>query len=357
MIFNRYVLKSIAGVVLLFLACIYLLYILIDYSSRFSAFTLLRSDPFQLALYYGVLFIRSLEVLLPFALLLGVLRTLQMIHKHNGWVAMLTSGFSIKRLLLPFFASGLFATALLYVNEQQFLPIALKKLNYLESIYLHKGEGVGDINERVSVKLKDGSRLFFESIDAKNLRLNDVWYSLSWDELWHAEWLSVATDVPTLHFVDKFWRNEDNELVLVSSSPSALLPNDFVWDDLMEMASAPATQSISDLMQLAQEVRGSAEQREVHAALLSKLFLPWMALLAAMAPLPFSITFSRRNPFFLVTFFSVFGLLAFYLLIKALILVANASVLPPFVAIGIPFLAMMLILGICTARFVRYGSV
>lgn len=358
MIFNRYVLKSIGGVVFLFLACIYFLYILIDYSSRVSAFSLLRFNLPQLSIYYGVLFIRSLEVLLPFALLLGVLRTLQSIHKQNGWVALLTSGFSLKRLLLPFLFCGLLATGILFINEQHFLPYALKKLNYLESLYLHKGEGVGEINERVSVKLRDGSRLFFESIDAKRYSLHDVWHLTGWDEVWHAERLDVSKDMPVAHFVDFFQRSDTGEFIHKEYSAVKSFPDmDFVFDDLMEMVSAPATQSITDLVHLAQENRGLAEQREVLSALLSKLFLPWLALLAVIGPIPFSITFTRKSPFFLVYFVSIFGLLSFYLLIKAAIIVANASVVSPFIAIGIPFLAMILILGNYTVRFVRYGSV
>jgi lipopolysaccharide export system permease protein len=249
------------------------------------------------------------------------------------------------------------ATVILFINEQHFLPYALKKLNYLESIYLHKGEGVGEINERVSVKLKDGSRLFFESIDAKEMELFDVWYVPNWQMVWHLERLNVADDVPKGYFVDHFHRDDTGEFVHIESMPTHVFEMDFVFDDLMEMVSAPATQSITELMKMAGEKRGVSEQQEVVSALLSKLFLPWLALLAAVAPIPFSITFSRKSPFFLIYFFSIFGLLAFYLLIKAAIIIANASVVAPFVAIGIPFIVIMLILGTCTLRFIRYGSV
>ncbi len=357
MIFNRYIFRSIFSVVFLFLGCIYFLYILIDYSSRVSAQALLRFDLSTLSFYYLALFIRSFEVLFPFSLLLGVLKTLQMIQRQNGWIAMLSSGAPLRRLLLPFAVAGLAGTALLYLNEQLLLPRALRELNYVENVYFHKGEGVGDTNDRVSVRLSKGSRLYFYSIDPINKELGDVWYLPVWGEIWHMEKFNVGSKMGT--HVDHFLQTKDVPFAHQNSFLEHDFESiDFQWSDLMEMVSSPSSYSITGLVhKLAYETEmGAAERQETRVALLAKLLMPWLAFLVCIAPLSYGITFSRQSLFFWIYLVAIFSLLAFYLVMKSSIILASASILSPFLAIGIPFLAILSFFGGVTIRFCRYGS-
>ena len=108
---------------------------------------------------------------------------------------------------------------------------------------------------------------------------------------------------------------------------------------LREIITSPEDQSLTKLWKkLPKEKRHYiAEEAEVLSAFYHKLAIPWLCLLAVIAPLPFCLNFSRKVPLFAIYAGSLFGLIAFALLLGTALLLGKRQTLDPFLATAVPF--------------------
>lgn len=341
-VFNKWCYKEIIKAMFFCLASFYLLYILIDYSSRISSYQAIRFEWMMLAEYYGLIFIRRLDVLLPFALLIATASTLQTIWQLHGWVPLLLGGKSIRRLMFPFYTVAVLASIFLLYNEQTLIPLAMKRLNHLESLYFHKGEGISELNTRSILRLKDGQVLFFDAFDAKSETLFDVWYLPTWNEIWHMEKLDISQKVPLGTTIDHFEKEE-----LSITNKGFFETKDFEgmhvgWQDLLESAIDPLNLSISDLfLHLKNDYLSPQERAEFTATFLKKILYPMLAILAVLAIVPYFVTFKREASFFLYYLGAVLAFIGFYLLVSSLYVIAAANVFSPYLALVLPFSALL----------------
>src|SRR5436190_24088446 len=114
-IWERYFLKQMLKVFFLFLFCFYGLYVVVDYASHTSALPHHQTQvPGQeLIRYYLFVFASRAEILIPFALLIAVIKTLITLNTHQELVALLASGVRLKTLMRPFILMGLVCTLFL----------------------------------------------------------------------------------------------------------------------------------------------------------------------------------------------------------------------------------------------------
>ena len=130
LLFKREALK----VFVLFIVCFYGLYILVDFSSHSTAFH--HQVEFrwrELAAYYLSDFIKRVEVIIPFAIMIATIKTLCGLNIHNELVALMASGIKLKTLLKPFVLIGLFFVLLVYLNTEVLLPKALKNIKMIDA--------------------------------------------------------------------------------------------------------------------------------------------------------------------------------------------------------------------------------
>jgi lipopolysaccharide export system permease protein len=85
------------------------------------------------------------------------------------------------------------------------------------------------------------------------------------------------------------------------------------------------------------------------AVFFRKLVFPWLCLFAVMGSIPFCVRFARDQKMFFVYAFTLFGLVASYLILNAAFVLAKRQVLAPELAIGIPFAVLM---GMAFGRFI-----
>jgi Predicted permeases len=335
MIFSKWCFKELAKTLFFCLAAFYLLYVLIDYSSRISNYHSIRFEWLMLFEYYGLIFIRRLEVLLPFALLIATASTLQSIWQLHGWVFLLLGGRSLNYLLRPFYLAAAVSCVFLIYNEQSLIPWAMKRLNHIESLYFHKGEGISELNTRSSLRLKEGGVLFFDTFDAKKQALFDVWYLPHWNEIFHIERLDISKAMPVGFQVDHIQENSYVDHVAFNEMH-------VTWQDLLEATLDPLNLSITDLVShLFNRVLSPQERCECLATLLKKLLFPTLALFAVFFIIPPFVTFKRDVPFFFYYLVAILAYLGFYLLISALYTTAAANVFSPLLALLLPFSALL----------------
>lgn len=345
MIFNRWCLRELVKTICISLSAFYLLYVLIDYSSRISNHHAIRFEWLTLFEYYGLIFIRRLEVLLPFALLIATASTLQTIWQLHGWIPLLQGGRPLTTLLRPFYAVAILSTVFLLYSEEALIPFAMKRLNHIESLYFHKGEGISELNTRASIRLKEGGVLFFGSFDAKEQTLYDVWYLPHWNELVHIEQLDISHSKPVGYLVDAFTLDHNGIEEKKFADKELFDQMHVTWRDLLKSSIDPLNLSISELFyNQFEEVLSPPERNEYLATLLKKLLFPFLAFLAVLSIPPFFVSFQRDIPFLLYYLAAVLGYVGFYLFISSLYVVSSANVLSPWIALPLPMGALLFFL-------------
>ena len=343
-IWERYFLKQFIRMFFLFLFCFYGLYVLIDYASHTSALAhhQIQIPWYEVARYYLFVFASRAEILLPLSLVIAFVQTVCMLNSHQELVALMASGFNLKLLMRPFLLMGLLCVFLMYANEEFLLPEALRKLRRIEDATKHQRNRHTPRLAVNHVILEDGSLLIFQDYDTAKERFFDAYWIQSIDSIYRIKYLSPSPSIPVGFFVDHLVRQPTGELLQEVAYQELTFPAmQFNQELLHSTILEPDILSISELAMQAIEVSPELNEKEskILTAFYWKLIIPWLCLLAILAPAPFCVRFSRQLPIFLIYVCSLFGLIAFYMFMDAAQVVAKRQVLSPLWAICLPFFA------------------
>jgi lipopolysaccharide export system permease protein len=346
MIWQRYFLKELGKVFCLFLCCFYGLYVIIDYASHTSGLPghHMQVNWKDLLLYYGYIFIARTEILIPLALLIAVVKTLCTLNVRNELVALMASGIRLKVLLRPFLFVGLFGVTTLYLNEQFFLPSALTTLQRIEDATKNAKHQKRQITSVQNVMLEDESMMLYQSYDTAHQRFFDVYWIRSIDEIYRMKTLSPNNEAPIGRFVDHLKRDPSGRLVRAEAFKERAFPEmRFNPERLQETLTNPDLLSIVQLWHQLPKVSETYSEKESQTlvAFYWKMGIPWLCLLAAIGPMPLCVRFTRQLPIFFIYVSSIFGLITFYLILDASLIVAKRQVMEPLMALGIPFGVVM----------------
>lgn len=337
-IWERYFLKETLKTFFLFIFCFYGLFVLIDYASHATSFHR-GSTSFQwkvIGFYYLLEFIKRLEVLVPFALLLATVKTLTTMNIHNELVALMTSGVKLKRLMRPFLLLGLSFTALLYLNTEVLLPQVLKEIKHMDnarSLLKHKNRNQPLVRHLI---LEDGSTLLFQNYDSTSKHFFDAYWIPSVDSIYRIKFLFPYADQPLGQFVDHLKRSKSGELKLEDSYTEKAFPEiQFNKQTLFETITSPDEQSYSELWAKTPSMIDpqSEKQSQLVSTYFYKLAMPWLAFLAVIGPMPYCVRFTRNLPLFYIYAWSIFGLVAFYIIMDAALVLGERQALSPILAI------------------------
>jgi lipopolysaccharide export system permease protein len=341
-IWERYFLKEFLKVFFLFLFCFYGLYILIDYAGHTSSLPHHRSSipPGEIVRYYLYIFASRAEILIPFAILLAFIKTICTLNTHQELVALLASGVPLKKLLRPFFLIAFICTALLFLNEQFLLPLALKKLRHLKDLSKHlKGRRDPDMAVHPMI-LEDGTLFLFQSYDTDKKQFFDVYWIRTIDHIYRIKFLSPSDSPPKGYLVDQLVRLPNGELTYQGSFKEFVFSDMHFNQDILQSALIdPEALSLTNLWNRLPHLFSTLNEKEskLLTAFYWKMLLPWLCVLAILASAPFCVKFSRQLPTFLIYVGGMFGLIAFYLGMDAAQVVAKRQVMQPFLAICVPF--------------------
>lgn len=355
MIWQRYFLKELMKVFCLFLCCFFGLYVIIDYASHTSGLPghHMQVSWKDLFFYYGYIFIGRSEILIPLALLIALIKTLCTLNVRNELVALMASGIKLQVLLRPFLFVGLFCTAALYLNEQFLLPTALTHLQRIEDATKNAKRQKNQITSVQNVLLADGSVILYQSYDTANERFFDVYWIRSIDDIYRMKYLSPNAEAPLGRYVDHLKRQASGQLARTEAFDVRAFPEmQFNAEQLQETLMNPDLLSIQKLWHQLPKASEAYTEKESQtlAAFYWKIAIPWLCLLAIIGPAPYCVRFSRQLPIFFIYVCGIFGLITFYLVLDAALIVAQRQVVEPLAALGVPFTFVM-----CFASY-RYSS-
>ena len=117
-----------------------MLMIVIDLFSTLDEFIQYHARFTTVVHYYMILFPEMFVLIMPMALLLGLLFCLANLSKHNELVAMRASGISLLRLALPLLGVGVAATIVVFAVNELFVPQARENADVLRNSVKGRGE-------------------------------------------------------------------------------------------------------------------------------------------------------------------------------------------------------------------------
>lgn len=347
-IWERYFFWEFCKTTIFFIACFYGLYVLIDYSSHTRSFhhSNVQFQWLETVIYYGCEFIRRVEVLLPFAILIATIRTLCKLNMHHELIALMSSGLSLKMLMRPFLLFGLFCTCLMYLNTEFLVPIALKRLNQIDDSRSRAKRKEILMMAAQHIALEDGSTLIFQSYNSAQQHFFDTYWIRSINDVYRIKYLYPYSHDPSDdvigYFVDHLIRNNQGKLVIEASFEKMVFPEmHFNPQILFETITLPEELALSELWEKHPSHHNILSEKESQSMTVfyRKLILPWLCLLAVIAPAPFCLRFTRYLSLFFIYAGNIFGLVAIYLAIDAAVLLGKGQILSPFWALWPLFIA------------------
>ena len=337
-IWERFVLKEIFKIFLLILCSFYFLFIIMDSSTHMEEIIKNKNVPYSsLFFYYILLFSKLSPLLFPLALLISTVKVLCSLNKNNELVAMQAGGISLKKITMPFLFVSLILTAINYLNIEYSIPYSLTYTRQFEKKYFAKQTKRPPKKKSVFVyQMDDGTRLIYQNYNSPEKSLFDVFWVLSSDEIWHMKTLTLEKPYPKGQFVDHIKRNSEGELEKKESYETycfntlSLDPN-----GKTSVGNPIENRSISDLYHLLQTKTtfSISNKAAIKTHLYYKLFIPWMSFLVVIGAVPFCIHSRRYLKVFLIFSLTIFGYLAFYMILDSSIILGENRVISPFLAI------------------------
>ena len=352
-LWQRYILKEVLKVFLLFLFCFFFLYILVDYSMHMQEILKNKKiDWGNLLLYYGMLFSKRSDLLLPLSLLIACVKVFTSLNQKNELLALQTAGIPLHHLTRPLFFVALLCVGLNYANLEALAPRSLSFIDHFEKKHLKKvGKKKIKPSAVYTLTLEDGRRVIYQSLNENTIE--DLFYILSDNEILHMKTLELSTPYPVGSYVDCLKRNDKGQLEKVASFDKLPLPDLKIQPELHDPIETHLENlSISKLLQVTFHKPSlfREDRRAIHTHLYYKILMPWLSVIALIGAIPYCVVSSRHLPTFMIFSLAIFGYIAFYALLDGCVILGELHVAPPFWAI---FTLPMIFLFIFGPRFYK----
>lgn len=338
-LYYRYLFNKVAITFAFFLACIFLIFTLLDLSIhgvRFFSHGLIGIV--DIAIYYVYNFANHLEFFLPLAFLLSFLKVILDLNTHNELVAFLMAGISRKKILGPFFLFAGLLTFVSYSNQQWLVPKSQEFASSFRTKHTKRKKKT-DTPHLFTIPLEDKTELVYQSMNENELF--DVFWIKSSKDLWHMKFLKTSPSIEG-RFVDRFQRTSEGKLEKTESFETKSFP-DLILDSALHLQPFIPFENRPLFLLFEQALNQTSEKKNALCFLHQKLASPMLCFLVLLLVTPFIICFSRTKPLFLITAISLFVFVGFMTLMEGMFILAENQVISSFFAIWGPLLLAFMI--------------
>lgn len=357
-LWERYFFKEILKLLFSLLFSFYFLYMIIDYSTHLQE--MLKNQKITLkllVLYYAALFSKRFSLILPFTLLITTLSLLSSFNRKNELLILQTGGISLQRLLRPFLMIASVCTSLIYLNSECAIPLSRPFIDQFETKYFQNKKGCKEKGERIkAIPLGEGSYLIYQVYSFQTKELFDVYWIETPDKIWHIETLSLKDETPVGKNVDLFFRSR-KRVMQKSNSYKRLFFDFFTFRSHVEdqVTTPIKDRSISSLIKwrYSHPFLWSAKKDLILTQISLKVLIPFLPLLIVLAISPYATRFSRNFSIFHLFAMGIFGYVGLFMTIEACVILGEAHVIHPFLAIFTLPLIFLLFFG---RKFLEIGS-
>lgn len=328
---------------LFFISFLFILYVFVDLSIHLKLFTRLQNPLKEVAQYYLWHLAKRGPILLPFALMIAVIKTLCHMNTYHELIALYAAGISTQRIYRVFWMVALICSGLILIDTQFLLPRAGLYISQFENQHFSSQEKNHLKKALYHIELEDGSFILFRELDIHKKNLNDVYWIISPDKIMKAQ--SITLSHPTEgNFVDFLERKEMGFLLKSESYTALPLPQLHIHLDKLQQSTAPIQeQSLSLIWQQLQMFKHNhSNHLSVYQTWLHyRIAEPLICLIVILAPIPFCLKATRNLKVFFIYAIAIAGFMAFFMIIHACIVLGENRVFPPIACIWIPILSFL----------------
>lgn len=345
---EKYLLREIIKVLLLFITSFYILYVVVDYSIAAKTFSALQTPFTEIIAYYGYHFSKRIAILMPFALMLATIKTLTHLNVTNELLALLVGGIRSKNIMRPFIVVALACMTLIFLNSEFFLPKALDSLNIFEDVHQESSRLTPEQASLHTLYLMDGTTLLYQSYNSYNQFFFDVYWLKSSEDIVRIKYLYPFDEQPTGYFVDHCTRDEHGDIIKASSFAEE--PFDDMRFDVRRFHTAvipPENLAPSTLWKEAHHPINIAldKQPEILTWFYFKMMVPFICLLAVIGPASFCFKFDRTLHTFMIYVVGIFLMVSLFTILDATRVLGENNTYSPFAVIAIPLAGYFLFFG------------
>lgn len=339
-LWERYFLREISKVFFFFLLCLFFLYALLDFSTHMDDF--FKNSRLQLidmGRFYLDHFLKRADFLFPLALAVSTIKVLSTFNTRREWLVFQVAGISTKRLLLPFFYMATFCLAFNLLNFQLWLPSSLNHMDDFHAAHFKHSHRAKRKELIHLLNLRDNSKLIYQTYDSSKNALFDALWIRNNDDIWRMKYLSADPQNPEAQFVDHLVRGKEGFLEKTESFDAYRFTT-LKWHPQMTGKGLIPfeNRSVKALLSLASSPSTTPyELPKILTQICFKCAVPFLSIFVIFAIAPFCIRFSRKSTPFILYAASLFGLMAFYMLLDDAVILGENSIVSPYFAIFAPF--------------------
>jgi lipopolysaccharide export system permease protein len=171
---DRYLLRELITPLGYCLGGFLIFWISFDLISELDDFQREKLRAYEIAQYYVVKLPELLGVVVPVALLLGLLYALTNHARHHELTAMRAAGLSLLRLCVPYFGVGLFFSAALYLLNERWVPNSADRAEQIRKHHTVDASGADDRQWQRDLTFHNGRDDRFWRILAYNVETGEM---------------------------------------------------------------------------------------------------------------------------------------------------------------------------------------
>jgi lipopolysaccharide export LptBFGC system permease protein LptF len=335
-------LRKIALVFFLFAALI----IFIDIMLHLGDITDKKTKTITWIAYYGSFIAKRFDILLPFAVGISFVQLLELYVRRNQFISLLMTGYSLRRILRPFFLLTSLLCLTLLLHYQFVLPKTLPRLSKIESTDFGRKRADEEFKGIGHLHLPNGERLLFNSYSRSKKTLHQVFLIQSFDKVLYIQKLLLMKEAKALATRVQDFERKNGKMVLKDSKDKIKLQQFTIDPVALHCATAPPRElSLFQLARLMPNYLQSQSERsiEVQLAFFQKLFHPLFLFAALIISCCTTLNFSRKGRFFsLLT--TALALMSIQIILQGFTVLARASWVTPTTALIFPWLSIFIIL-------------
>lgn len=249
-ILDRYILKKFFLTFLFSIVALTVLVVIVDLSEKTDDFAKTGLSAGQIISEYYFGFIPHIDAMLfPLFLFISVIFFTSKMANRTEIVAILSSGVSFKRFLLPYFISGLFFTAFLWWVNQYILPPANEKWSTFNAKYIDFNYG-GYVNTATisnkhfkldsfsyaglryyDTASQSGSNFFIQKFDSTALVFNLHAQGIKWDTAVN-KWKLTQVKMRTINGLRQTLKDTSSIHMAYNFKPSDLKADAYMKDKM-----------------------------------------------------------------------------------------------------------------------------
>jgi len=315
-------------------------YALLDFCTKAGDFV--ESSAFNYSLlftFYGCEFSKRAYLFLPLCFSLALLTQLIRMNKSKELVALLCGGLSYKKILRPMWILAILVSSMLFANRIYLTPPTRSFLEDFRNDHVRSLKKTkGNENIIYALILKDDSKLVYQSYDPIKKQYFDLFWIISPDRILRIKYLDKLDMGYKARFIDELQRNSQGTFQKKHSFNELTLSPEWLRGAHFDRSLPIQTQTLKAIFQGLHKKDYLFSKNEIYTELFLTLIMSTSPLWIMLMQAPLTTRYSRHLPVLFIVGSHLFFFFTAATVFDGLGIIAQKSVVSPWIVLLIPFL-------------------